>query len=74
MRKTIGVTCDDYKAKKYRKRLLEKGFEIVHDEPLLKGVNVHLFKVEVDEDDFLEMKVKLEEVLKELEIEIKNSN
>ena len=50
MRKTIGVTCDDYKAKKYRKRLLEKGFEIVHDEPLLKGVNVHLFKVEVDEE------------------------
>ena len=74
MKKTIGVTCDDYKAKKFRKRLREKGFEIVHDEPLLTGVKIQLFKIECNEDEFLEMKVKLEKVLKELEIEIKNSN
>ena len=74
MKKTIGVTCDDYKAEKYRKRLLEKGFEIVFDSRMTNTKNVHLFKIECKEEDFAETKAKLQKVLIQLDIEQKQSN
>lgn len=75
MKKTIGVTCDDYKKEKFRKRLIERKFTIIHDKPLLcEGSKVHLFKVEVNEDELQQEKKRLQKVLQELEIEIKQSN
>lgn len=74
MIKIIGVTCDNYKTEKFRKRLIERGFKIVFEGNLKKATNVHIFKIEVDEDYFLEEKERLQKVLKELEIELKQSN
>lgn len=63
-KKIIGVACDYFKANKYRKRLIEKGFAIIYDKPMV-NMNVHIFKIEVDESET----IKVGKVLKQLEIE-----
>lgn len=62
MKKKIGITCDDYKADKFRKGLLKAGFTLEYDGE--SGVNqVHLFRVEVPEKDFNSMQEKIGETI-----------
>jgi hypothetical protein len=70
--KIIGVSVDNYKAKKYRERLKEKKFNIQSEIKI--NLKVTLFKIQCNEIDFESTKERLEKVLKQLEIEIKNLN
>ncbi len=73
MKKLIGITCDDYKTKKYRARLIKEGFALEYDGD--SGIkNVHLFRVETTEEKFNEMTEKVRKVLAQLEVEMKLSN
>lgn len=68
----IGIVCDNYKADFFRKGLLEEGYELEHDEPNLK--DTHLFRIEVDETDYLAMKLKVHTTTKRLEYSFKHLN
>ena len=73
MTKKIGITCDDYKANKFRKGLLKAGFTLEYDGE--SGVNqVHLFRVEVQEKDFKSMQEKIGKTIRRLDLEFKHSN
>lgn len=71
--KKIGITCDDYKANKYRKRFQKKGYQFEYDGP--SGIpQVHLFRVEVEENDFAKEQRNVAKIIQELEIDLKRSN
>lgn len=70
----MGVTCNGWKADKFRKRLLERGFNLIEDKPLDTEGKVHLFTIECEDEDFHEMALKLASTLKQLQIEVKQSN
>ena len=73
MRKKIGITCDDYKANKFRKGLLKEGFTLEYDgKSGIKGV--HLFRIDVDEKDYDEMVKKIGKTVRKLDVEFKRSN
>lgn len=72
--KSIGITCDFWKVEIFRRRLIEQGFELSVDAVLSKESKVHFFKIAVTEDKYDETFSKLGRVLKQLEIECKQSN
>lgn len=73
MTKKIGITCDNYKANKFRKGLLKDGFKLEYDGK--SGIkDVHLFRVEVDEKDYDEMVKRIGKTVKRLDVEFKHSN
>ena len=74
MTKNIGITCDDWKIEKFRKRLLEKGFTLNFDGKLTKDGSVHMFTVKCTDSEYPETLQKLNTILKQLEIECKQSN
>lgn len=74
MAKHLGITCDLWKVEKFRKRLLERGFTLDFDDKLTPEGNVHLFRVICEDEDFHETALKLESTLRQLEIEVKQSN
>jgi hypothetical protein len=73
MKKKIGITCDDYKANKFRKGLMKAGFELEYDGK--SGIkNVHLFRVECEEKDYEKMVEQIGKTVKRLDVEFKHSN
>jgi hypothetical protein len=73
MNKKIGITCDNYKANKFRKGLLKDGFVLEYDgESGIK--NVHLFRIECSHEEFQEMTNRIGKTVKRLELEFKRSN
>lgn len=73
MTKKIGITCDDYKADKFRKWLLKDGYKLEYDGE--SGIpNVHLFRIECEEKDFGRMQHKIKTSLQHYEIKFKQSN
>lgn len=73
MTRKIGITCDDYKANKFRKGLLKEGYILEYDGK--SGINqIHLFRIEVPAEDFQEMVNKIGKTVKKLELEFKHSN
>jgi hypothetical protein len=71
--KKIGVTCDLYKVKKFRRGLQKDGFDFDFDGP--SGIaGVHLFRVQTTEEEFESTKSKLSRTLQRLELEVKRSN
>lgn len=71
--KSIGITCDQYKVRKYRRGLLNDGYELQFDGP--SGIsNVHLFKIETTEHEFETVKKKVAKTIAKLELELKRSN
>lgn len=74
MKKNIGITCDSYKANKFRERFQKEDFNIVSDKKLSELTDVHMFRIECEEEAFPETVKRLSNVLRELEIEIKHSN
>lgn len=74
MAKNLGITCDEYKTEKFRERFKKEGFNIVIDKGISSLTDVHFFRIECSDEDFPKMVKKMEIVLKELEIEIKQSN
>lgn len=72
--KKIGITCDFYKTDRFRARLIEKGFDIKFDKPATIDGKIHLFTIEVEDKDYVETCSKLAIILKQLEIECKQSN
>lgn len=73
MTNKIGITCDDYKANKFRKGLLKEGFALEYDGE--SGINgVHLFRVEVEAKDYEQMVKRVGKTVKKLDMEFKRSN
>jgi hypothetical protein len=73
MTKKIGITCDDYKADKFRKGLLKEELTLEYD--VQSGINgVHLFRVEVDAKDFDKMQNRIGKIIRKLDLEFKRSN
>lgn len=73
MNKKIGITCDNYKANKFRKGLLKDGFVLEYDgESGIK--NVHLFRIECSREEFQQMQNRVAKTVKRLELEFKRSN
>lgn len=71
--KKIGITCDDYKTKSFRKGLLKEGYKLEFDGP--SGVNkVHLFRIEVPESEYDAMVNRVAKTVKKLDLEFKRSN
>jgi hypothetical protein len=73
MKKKIGITCDDYKTDKFRKGLLKEGLTLEFDGK--SGIDgVHLFRIEVEQNDFPDMMQRIGKITRRLEIEFKQSN
>lgn len=71
--KKIGITCDDYKVDKFRKALLKEGFSFVYDGE--SGIKkVHLFQIEVRNEDYKKTVEKISKSVEKLELEFKHSN
>jgi hypothetical protein len=71
--KKIGITCDDYKAKKFRKGLLKAGFILEYD-GICEIKGVHLFRIEVEAKDYADMLEKVGKIIRKLELEFKHPN
>ena len=70
---TIGITCDNYKRDFFRKGLRKEKLEITYDgSSSIAGV--HIFKIEVEESQFVSMQERLRKIITRLDIEFKQSN
>lgn len=71
--KLIGITCDDYKANKFRKWILKAGHVLEYDGE--SGIdNVHLFRIECTEAEFGKRKFEIGKLIQRMELDFKQSN
>lgn len=71
--KKIGITCDDYKANKWRKRLQKEGYSFTYD-GASELLGIHIFQITVPAAEFDKESKRLERICRELQLAWHRSN